>query len=385
MERDAKEGIVARKTVKARLGDDSRLQTLYSEWNRLVWKAFWMRYTTNFSRKAVVDYHKLAYQTPLAKYYTCAAIRLVESKAKAYQSLRKRRNAGYQREFDEPVQLTNPHTYQLSEKGDRICSSISLTPREPIKTILIFGADDENEGLLRKAIGGELRTKGARLLRRDSRWWLYVTVEKGIEIPDATLCETIVGVDVGKNRLIVATAMTRGGKIMKPLFVNGGLVKHLELRRRRKIAELRSRGFNVDEAQRYYNVRIDELIHTASKQVVEYAKRFPMPVIVLEQLRLKKSTGKSKRWRYLLAMWARRRLQRYIEYKALWEGIPVVYVSARGTSQHCHRCGAKGDRRSTTFRCPRCGKIFDADVNASLNLVHRFDEWKASQLESCAL
>lgn len=385
--KDAKEGVVARKTVKARLSNDPRLQTLYSEWNHLMWKAFWMRYASNFSRKTVVKYCELASQTPLAKYYVNAAIKLTEGKAKAYQSLRRRqRNAKHQREFDEPVQLTNSNTYRLSEASDGIYASISFTPGTPIEAKLIFGKDDENGEVLRKALSDNTgpRVKGAKLLQRNGEWWLHIAIEKDVKLLDATQCETVIGVDVGQIRLAVATARTRDGKVVNPLFISGHQAIHLALERRKNLAELQRLGFSTAKIQRYYNARIDELLHIAAKQIVEYAKHFPKPVIVLEDLCNLKAKGKSKKQRYLLAMWARKRLQQYITYKATWDSIPVVYVNPIGTSQKCRRCGAKGERRGVTFRCRLCRKVFDADANASINLIHRFDEWKTSWLEQRA-
>jgi len=45
--------------------------------------------------------------------------------------------------------------------------------------------------------------------------------------------------------------------------------------------------------------------------------------------------------------WAFRKLQSFIEYKALEKGIPVVYVNPKNTSKTCPRCGHtdKANRR----------------------------------------
>jgi IS605 OrfB family transposase len=69
--------------------------------------------------------------------------------------------------------------------------------------------------------------------------------------------------------------------------------------------------------------------------------------------------------------WAFRKLQSFIEYKALERGIPVVYVEPKNTSITCPRCGCsdKANRRSQSlFRCVRCGFQHNADYVASLNL-----------------
>jgi transposase len=69
--------------------------------------------------------------------------------------------------------------------------------------------------------------------------------------------------------------------------------------------------------------------------------------------------------------WAFRKLQSFIEYKALERGIPIVYINPKNTSTTCPRCGYidKANRRSRSlFRCVKCGFQHNADHVASLNL-----------------
>ncbi|MBD3194821.1 MAG: transposase [Candidatus Lokiarchaeota archaeon] len=67
-----------------------------------------------------------------------------------------------------------------------------------------------------------------------------------------------------------------------------------------------------------------------------------------------------------------RKLQTYIEYKALKRGIAVKYIDPTHTSKQCHRCGIftnVGFHRA--FSCPHCGLIYDRDLNASINIAQR--------------
>ncbi|MFQ5820002.1 MAG: transposase [Candidatus Heimdallarchaeota archaeon] len=59
-----------------------------------------------------------------------------------------------------------------------------------------------------------------------------------------------------------------------------------------------------------------------------------------------------------------------MEYKALWEGIPVLFVNEAYTSQRCYRCGAKGVRTKRQFRCA-CGLNYNADVKGARNILRR--------------
>jgi len=62
---------------------------------------------------------------------------------------------------------------------------------------------------------------------------------------------------------------------------------------------------------------------------------------------------------------------RLLGYKAEDAGIPVVRVTASGSSQACSGCGTAVPKPLTerTHRCPTCGLVVDRDVNAARNIV----------------
>jgi putative transposase len=66
-------------------------------------------------------------------------------------------------------------------------------------------------------------------------------------------------------------------------------------------------------------------------------------------------------------MWCYRRIQEYAEYKALMEGIKVIYVNPRGTS----KTSPNGKTlRSVNYRLVQLGEaITSRDVVASWNLA----------------
>jgi len=70
--------------------------------------------------------------------------------------------------------------------------------------------------------------------------------------------------------------------------------------------------------------------------------------------------------------WHYHELQRQIEYKAKWVGIPVVRVPAWGTSSKCSACGNKVTPSNHGHRmlyCAACGIAFDRDENAAKNIL----------------
>ncbi|WP_376787278.1 transposase [Micromonospora halotolerans] len=52
-------------------------------------------------------------------------------------------------------------------------------------------------------------------------------------------------------------------------------------------------------------------------------------------------------------------------------GSALVHVNAAYTSQACHRCGWLGRRSGDRFHCASCGVVWQADVNAAINILHR--------------
>jgi len=203
--------------------------------------------------------------------------------------------------------------------------------------------------------------KGARLVKRDGKYFLNVVLEKKVELP--TQFETIVGVDIGLNYIAVCSALSKDGRFSNPVFFKGGEWKHL-CDRKRKIT--RSEEF------KHVTRRQHEILHTVAKRIVEYAKQLPKPIIVMEKLGHFDNNSWNKRFNFLLGNWARRKLQSMIEYKAKWEGIPVAYVNPAYTSLTCHYCGAKGVREGLVFRCSSCGRTYNSDANAAMNIAKRF-------------
>ncbi len=86
----------------------------------------------------------------------------------------------------------------------------------------------------------------------------------------------------------------------------------------------------------------------------------------------RKGNGQGTNYRARLNSWSFFELQRQVEYKARWEGIPVAYVTARRTSVNCSICGSRtttypNGRR--TLHCSKCGISIDRDVNAARNIL----------------
>ncbi len=128
--------------------------------------------------------------------------------------------------------------------------------------------------------------------------------------------------------------------------------------------------------------RVNQRLHLVSKQVVSEAKANSQG-IVMENLKgirklYRKGNGQGTNYRSRLNSWSFYELQRQIEYKAKWEGIPVFYVHPHGTSSHCAVCESKIlESTSREVYCPNCKTLVDRDVNAAKNILARALRFKA--------
>ena len=120
--------------------------------------------------------------------------------------------------------------------------------------------------------------------------------------------------------------------------------------------------------------RTIQVIHKVSKKIVQHAKENRLG-IAMEDLKgirklYRKGNGQGASFRGKMNSWMFFETQRQHDYKAHWEGAPVEYVNARGSSRNCPDCGSRvvhlQDRK---LFCSECDKTWDRDVLASKNIM----------------
>lgn len=124
--------------------------------------------------------------------------------------------------------------------------------------------------------------------------------------------------------------------------------------------------------------RVNQHLHIISKHIVQEAKK-TKSIIIFEDLRgirklYKKGNGQGKKYRQKLNSWSFYEMQRQVQYKAAWEGIPVKFVDPKRTSKLCPICGDRIQEDMQNRRklwCSNCGKSMDRDVVASMNIAHK--------------
>lgn len=118
--------------------------------------------------------------------------------------------------------------------------------------------------------------------------------------------------------------------------------------------------------------RVHDILHQTSKKIVSKNKGIIMEDIKGIRKLYKKGNGQGKKYRGKMNSWSFYELQRQIEYKARWLGLPVKYVKAYGTSSKCAICGSKmvPEEHRMLF-CLCCNVVVDRDINAAKNILAR--------------
>jgi len=195
--------------------------------------------------------------------------------------------------------------------------------------------------------------------------YIAVTVPEQPEM----IPQTFIGVDRNTTGHVAVVANPDIGKVEKL----GKSALHIH----RKYSAIRKR---LQKQGRYKELKavkdresriVKDLNHKISRKLVEMAK-VQHAALVFEDLGgIREKRKQNRSFRHALHSWSFYQLQQFVEYKAKLLGIQVRYVDPAFTSQDCSRCGARGDRIGKEFKCPACGHVDHADVNAAFNIALR--------------
>jgi putative transposase len=127
--------------------------------------------------------------------------------------------------------------------------------------------------------------------------------------------------------------------------------------------------------------RVRQILNRVSKSIVAYAK-VRRQAIAFEDIGgirklYRRGNGQGRSFRGRMNSWPFSELKRQVEYKAAWEGVPVITLTAketRGTTMGCYRCGERlqdSRERPRELWCRRCGRWEDRDLVAVMNISHR--------------
>src|SRR5215831_7301933 len=238
------------------------------------------------------------------------------------------------------------------------CHSVSLTicPKGRVTGQL------QTSARMRKQLcQGELGS--AELVYRKGNFYLHISIT--IPAPEVKRPQGSLGVDLGFSRV----AVTSDKK-----FHTAKNIRHKKACYKRTRRSLQANGSkSAKRALKRVSGRerrfVADTNHCVSKQIVTDAKANNQR-IVLEDLNGIRETGKAK----CVHSWSFAQLQWMIGYKAASEGVEVVYIDPRYTSQTCSRCLHLGVRpNQSSFECRDCGYQINADLNGAKSIALRHD------------
>ena len=188
------------------------------------------------------------------------------------------------------------------------------------------------------------------------------------ELPEM-IPQQYIGVDRNTTGHVAVTANPDTGKIEK--------LGKSALHTHRRYAAIRKRLQEEGKFRELKRVKdresriVKDLNHKISRKIVDMAK-VQHAALVFEDLGgIRKTRKQNRSFKYALHSWSFYQLQQFVEYKAKLQGVPVIYVDPVYTSQDCSRCGVRGQRNGKEFKCPTCGHVDHADVNAAFNIALR--------------
>lgn len=111
--------------------------------------------------------------------------------------------------------------------------------------------------------------------------------------------------------------------------------------------------------------------HKISKELVKVSKDTNRAIAIEDLSGIRARTKVRKKERARQSSWAFNQLRMFITYKAQMNGVSVLLVNPKYTSQRCSCCGhtEKANRKSQSeFVCKSCGHCANADFNGALNI-----------------
>lgn len=199
-------------------------------------------------------------------------------------------------------------------------------------------------------------------------FYLFATCE--IEDPEELEPEAVLGVDLGIKNI----ASTSDGQKFAGNHLNN--IRRRRRRRRKKIQKVGTKSARhklkkMSGKERRFATHQN---HVISKQIVKTAKDTNRAIALEELKGIRDRIRLRRNQRDDLHSWAFHQLGLFLAYKAQKEGVPVIFVDPKYTSQACNVCGSIDKRNRKTqdrFLCVECGHADHADINAALNISVR--------------
>lgn len=287
------------------------------------------------------------------------------------------------RDGDYPVRFTNAGPKLDHKPQNAIEWYVKIPHHEDYHLWLPAQPKANQREWLEALYHGDAEMGECQLIERDGEWYFHMSATMEVEQFSSGSVEeqTPIGVDIGEAALATVCHRTECGSPANPTLWSS---EAREVRRLREtyfsaVKRLQERG-SERLAEEYGDelwARIDDILHTVSRGIVEYAQQVDNPVLVIEDLtHIRENMDYGQFINRRLHGWAFAKLHAQLTYKAMEHGIPVETVNPSYTSKECHACGEHGYRpRQAVFKCSNSAcwvGEYQADINAALNIINRY-------------
>ncbi|WP_321416668.1 transposase [uncultured Methanomethylovorans sp.] len=195
----------------------------------------------------------------------------------------------------------------------------------------------------------------------------YIYLSVSIPEKERVDVTNYIGIDRNTTGHIAVVANSVTGKVLK--LGKKGLHTHNKYKHIRKDLQKKRQFKKLKQIKDRESRIVRDLNHKISSKIVKTAIANNSGIKLENLTGIRKTSKPSKSFRYSLNSWSFYQLQMFIEYKAKLHGVDVVYINPAYTSQTCSRCGCIGNREGKSFKCPECGHVENADINAAFNIA----------------
>jgi len=207
----------------------------------------------------------------------------------------------------------------------------------------------------------------ADLVYKKGKFYLFQTVDVPEE--DMEDVEEFIGVDFGLTDIISTSDNTKHSAD----WINQYREKRQKVRSSIQRKGTRSSKKLLKRLSGKERTTATILNHTISKSLVQSAKEQGKGIAIEDLTNIRfTSKRRNKKFRTKLGRWNFGQLRSFLEYKSLLNGVQLVVVEPRYTSQTCSCCKHIGKRTNKVFKCTNQNcevDVLDSDYNASINIA----------------
>ena len=225
----------------------------------------------------------------------------------------------------------------------------------------------------RGKLKGRKPTSAQLCKHRDCSYYIHIQLTD--ETPDPIKSDKVIGVDFGRREIAkTSTAQGWDGKQSNETRDRFNRVRtSLQRKASKGTRSTRRRAKQILKRLSGRERRFQQWVnHSISAAIIREAKQLNAIIAIEDLTGIRERTNQQPRnraERRRSNSWAFYQLRQFLEYKGIKEGVEVVAVSPRYTSQTCHKCLHIGLRTEKRFKCGHCGWHGDADLNGALNIA----------------